>query len=186
TPEEALSWLINHEECEVSVHEHTEPLAHASESKDVLVLMEEMTAAVAPPERHQSVRPGSRVVPLKDSTPPVHADDPPPSASTEVDATPSAEPAAGLPVVDKIGSARRLLKSEITPRLDALAQRLRPRLNSLPIKFSDDQLRSLIVSVPLFFILLFVLGIALLLQAGKDGQDSGSDQSPSAQESPKD
>jgi Flp pilus assembly protein TadD len=63
TPEEALTWLVSREDCQVAVHEHTEPLAHASESKDAVVLMEAVTAAMGAPVRHESLRPGNRVVP---------------------------------------------------------------------------------------------------------------------------
>ncbi len=59
SPEEALSWLLGHEDCQVAVHEHAEPLAHASESKDAEELLREMTEALAAPERHESVRPGA-------------------------------------------------------------------------------------------------------------------------------
>lgn len=57
SPEESLSWLLSHEDCQVSVHEHTEPLAHASESKDSEMLLHEMTEALGTPERHKSVMP---------------------------------------------------------------------------------------------------------------------------------
>lgn len=59
SPEEALFWLLGHEDCQVAVHEHAEPLAHASESKDAEELLREMTEALAAPERHESVRPGA-------------------------------------------------------------------------------------------------------------------------------
>ncbi len=59
TPQEALSWLLGHEDCQVAVHEHSEPLAHASESKDAEELLREMTEALGAPERHESVRPGA-------------------------------------------------------------------------------------------------------------------------------
>jgi|GEM_PF-2476075 len=64
SPEDAMSWLLSHEECEVSVHEHSEPLAHASESQDSVVLLKEMTEAVGAPSRHQSVPPNPDSAPL--------------------------------------------------------------------------------------------------------------------------
>jgi hypothetical protein len=59
SPAEALAWLLGHEDCQISVFEHAEPLAHASESVDAEELIREMTETLAAPERHESVRPGS-------------------------------------------------------------------------------------------------------------------------------
>jgi Flp pilus assembly protein TadD len=59
TPEDSLNWLLGHEDCQVSVQEHSEPLAHASESKDSEELLKEMTEALAAPSRHESVRPAA-------------------------------------------------------------------------------------------------------------------------------
>lgn len=56
--EDSMTWLLSHDDCSISVHEHTEPLAHASQSKDSQVLLNEMTEAVGTPSRHQSVPPG--------------------------------------------------------------------------------------------------------------------------------
>ncbi len=61
SPHEALSWLLQREDCTVKVQEHDEPLAHASQSEDALRLLHEMTEAFAPPKRHESVRPSSGV-----------------------------------------------------------------------------------------------------------------------------
>lgn len=58
SPSEALMWLLSHEDCQVAVHEHAEPLAHASESVDAEELLREMTEALGAPLRHESVRPG--------------------------------------------------------------------------------------------------------------------------------
>lgn len=69
TPEEALTWLISREDCQVAVHEHTEPLAHASESRDALALMEEITDKMEAPSRHESIRPAMLIIPLRESAP---------------------------------------------------------------------------------------------------------------------
>lgn len=56
-PRDALLWLLKHEDLDVAVHEHTEPLAHASESVDAVELLRETTDALGIPRRHESVRP---------------------------------------------------------------------------------------------------------------------------------
>ncbi len=60
SPKEAMAWLLRHEDLDVAVHEHTEPLAHPSESIDSVELLREVTDALGIPEKHQSVRPGVR------------------------------------------------------------------------------------------------------------------------------
>lgn len=57
SPNEAFSWLLRHEILDVAVHEHTEPLAHASESEDSAQLLRTITDALGIPERHESLRP---------------------------------------------------------------------------------------------------------------------------------
>ncbi len=67
-PSDALLWLLKHEDLDVAVHEHTEPLAHASESVDAVELLRETTDALGVPKRHESVRPaGFRSRPDTDS-----------------------------------------------------------------------------------------------------------------------
>ncbi len=61
TPLQAMNWLLRHEDLDVAVHEHTEPLAHASESVDSAQLLRDITEAMGIPQRHRSVRPGSRL-----------------------------------------------------------------------------------------------------------------------------
>lgn len=57
SPEDSMKWLLSHDDCDVTVHEHDEPLAHASESRDAEQLLIEMTDALGRPARHQSVLP---------------------------------------------------------------------------------------------------------------------------------
>lgn len=59
SPREALAWLLEEEDVDVAVHEHTEPLAHASESVDSAELLRDVTDSLGIPERHESARPAA-------------------------------------------------------------------------------------------------------------------------------
>lgn len=80
SPPEALTWLLSHEDCQIAVFEHSEPLAHASESVDAEGLLREMTEALGAPERHESVRPGA--LSQAQRPPSVPGLSPPPEAPT--------------------------------------------------------------------------------------------------------
>ncbi len=56
-PEESLNWLLMHDDCQISVHEHAEALAHASERVDATQLLLQMTEALGRPLRHHSLVP---------------------------------------------------------------------------------------------------------------------------------
>lgn len=124
SPQEAFAWLLRHENLDVAVHEHSEPLAHASESEDSVQLLRNVTDALGIPTRHESVSPAAAT----------HAQSPQAlrTSSPEVPATLNALAVPALPDTNEPQTIWPRLKQQVLIYYQKYEARLAPTSLKLP------------------------------------------------------
>lgn len=124
SPQEAFAWLLLHENLDVAVHEHSEPLAHASESEDSVQLLRNVTDALGIPTRHESVPPAAAT----------HAQSPQAlrTSSPEVPATLNALAVPALPDANETQTIWPRLKQQVLIYYQKYEAKLAPTSLKLP------------------------------------------------------
>lgn len=166
SPAEALTWLLSHEDCQVAVHEHAEPLAHASESVDAEGLLRDMTEALGAPLRHESVPPGA---PAQDPKAPgaTRENSSPASSIAQQDnallePAKSRKPVLSLENTSKIGAKLRDTLGHLKQGYAIYEREMRSRLRPLETKVPESALRHAPWVIPLTVALLLVVAISLI------------------------